>query len=315
MNNRQMFSKLANIQLELSKLMGIEDVEELKMLAKTDSPNGGLLDALIKAMDSKGIAEKVRIEVLKAPALQIVEEPRPEVIEAAVAKEITEAPKPGLFAKVNTFIGNLIRPYEVAFNKATNGNKTETFVNNKALGDNKAEAFLKGFTAATELEQKKHAEELAKTIEKSVEENKNAAFKYGLGLIALGAMLGAILFPSMKSQLSTIVENGKPVMEKVFAALAALASATLAFLPMVLGALLLWFSFSDKDGGPEKGKMMDKIIQASVLFFQSIENALVGEGSADGAKQEAPKAEETKAIQQRVARLQLELAQIANDLA
>jgi hypothetical protein len=124
----------------------------------------------------------------------------------------------------------------------------------------------------------------------------------------------------MKSQLSQILDNGKPVMEKVFAALGMLGTIVAAFVPMALGSLLLYFAFSEN--APEKDSMTGKIITASIVFFRSIENAVFGKAQeAKAAEQkpaETPKVDDTKvnaSIQQRVARLQPELAQIAHDLA
>lgn len=179
---------------------------------------------------------------------------------------------------------------------------------------NKTKGFF-GLTNKARIKAQGAADAIIAQKAKEAERNKNEAFKFGLGLITCGTLFGMLMFPNMKDQFAQLIDNGKPVMEKVFAALKVLVNAAIVFIPMALGALLLWFSFSEQ--GPEKGGMIEKIIQASMAFLIGIEDAIFGVPKEEAPEmEETPKTEETKAmIQQRIAMLQMDLAQIAHDLA
>lgn len=302
--NNDILRKLVNVQLEISQLMAEEDAAELEYLARTDSKpslagaisaNGPITNDTVGALIAAGADKQVDLsEVNNTPGAEALD-------------NITNGNTEQAATEIKTQAANVVKKNpKLADKLMAIVNKVNEKVAKGPKGDwNKVAAALE------------------------LKKNKNDAFKYGLSLIVVGGLFGAIMIPSMKSQLSEIVENGKPVMEKVFAALKLLSTAVAAFVPMSLGSMLLWFSFSD--AAPDKDSMIDKIVMASVVFFRSVEEAIFGKAEipnkfkpkAAQAPKETPKVETPKAgtdagtnayIQQRVAKLQLDLAQLSHDL-
>lgn len=311
MNSKQIFSKLANIQLEVSQLMADNDIEDiinrsnsnyLKAPKSEPKQEATLTSEVAVAAQDKNV-DLTKVENTEGGQVLNEVVNNPGSAGQKIEDSIKENVSPEQTQKVAKFSAKVF---------FTDPKQQKTYEDTLK---NDPEAASKMLVDAT-----KDGKKMAADIKNKLEADKNAAFKYGLGLIVIGAMFGAIMIPSMKSQLSQILENGKPVMEKVFAALGMLATAVAAFVPMALGSLLLYFAFSEN--APDKSGMMGKIINASIVFFRSIENAvfskLPDKKVEEQKPEETPKTGEPKvnaSVQQRVARLQLELAKIAHDLA
>lgn len=304
--NNDIFRKLANVQLEISQLMANSNIEDIIEKSNSDylKAKPSIQFGPLKSMlDSKNIDNKTKEQIINSPAAGAMNDvfDDPKKFYAMATKNVSQLPK----EKVESVDAFINKRYGAFFNREPNEFLKKQHFTEKELAD-----------TYKKMQAKKDE------ISKKLEADKNTAFKYGLGLIIIGAMFGALLFPTMKTQLAAIIENGKPVMDKVLSSLAFLGTAIIAFVPMALGAMLLWFSFADEKGGPDKGGIIDGIVQGSIVFFQSIENYIFGASSSE-EKKETPKVETPKEganagtnayIQQRVAKLQLDLAQLSHDL-
>lgn len=148
-------------------------------------------------------------------------------------------------------------------------------------------------------EAKRLAEELAK--------NKSKVMKYGFIFIAMGILFGALRFNSLKGNFTAIFNKPGTALEKALKALTIVVDLTIAFVPLCIGALILYYSLSDyKPGG---NGFFDTLIDASVKVALTIEAVF-----APGAVQKVAQNQNQKYIA-RLAKLQLSISQLIDEVS
>lgn len=177
---------------------------------------------------------------------------------------------------------------------------TDIAITDEEIGLQQDEALATRTEAAANAIEKRVADK-AKRIEK-LKPNKVAMVKYGFILILFGACFGCLRYSSIKEQMASI-KDAKGALQIGLKILSIVAQLSVAFVPIFVGCMILWFCLNDK-WNPDSDTFCGKILDASIYLAATMERvfATVFENK-------------TQNYVARLSKIQLQLSQLMKDVA
>lgn len=113
-------------------------------------------------------------------------------------------------------------------------------------------------------------------IKNLVTVSKPRLIKYAGILILTGLLIGALRFNELEKSIDTIFSATSTILEKAIEALSVVANFSLAFVPLLIGSLLLYYSLSDHDPRDNKG-LFGSLVIFSAKIGMAIDQAVSGD--------------------------------------